>query len=250
MTVFLILFIQAPESFVCLLGNEACVSTAAEYREECIPSSTVITVGNGSNYMRIRYTVRKVGDRCIISEEVLEDNGSGMAPFSIAGYNNSCNLSTEELEKYGTKGCQGSIVDFAVEKLSGSGGAEQGFGGGTPESDPPSIYCGMGDQQCQMKVSEYIDNCREANIEASEIVAYGDSGASYITSYIEIRHDTGCSIYYRVLNIVNLPPEIPPEVVGMEMTCTAPMEEFPREGIEREWCAGELIEYFDLLYDI
>ncbi len=64
---------------------------------------------------------------------------------------------------------------------------------------------------------------------------------------MKIESGEECSIYYKVINIVNIPPNIPPEIQGMDMTCTAPITEYPRDSIERSWCQGGLIQYFDIL---
>jgi hypothetical protein len=57
-----------------------------------------------------------------------------------------------------------------------------------------------------------------------------------------------CQIYYEIINAVNLPPEIPPAVVGTSMTCTISKNRFPINGVTRRYCEGDLEEYIDIIY--
>lgn len=240
------LFVITPESLDCIPGDQECLSELSNFRKICQPSDSIITVGNSTNYMRIKVRIYWNGEKCITEEEVLVDHSSGFAPIDMTGYNNTCNLTLEELEKYGPNACQGSIIDFVAQPDS-SGGSSGNVE--AEEETPPNIYCSIEDMECNQMVMSYVDNCDPATIEAYQILSYVDEGISYIAYYIETgRSDNNCVVYYRVLNIVNLPPEIPPEIIGMDMTCTASLSLFPREGLERDWCQGELIEYFDLLY--
>lgn len=246
------LLFLTPQLINCEQGEEECIEKVDDFRDDCIPSESIITVGNETNYIKMKITIYKEGDKCFTKEEVLEDHNSNFSPIDLTGYNNTCNMTAEELEKYGPHACQGSLADFIIpigKGDGGSGGGNDGFGDGTPSSSPPHIYCPTGDWQCTEDAVVYVNNCDPAEIEASEFLSYGPQGASFITSYLEVsRTVSDCVFYYRILNIVNLPPEIPPEVIGMDMVCSAPLTEFPRSGIEREWCQGELIDYFDILH--
>lgn len=234
-----------PENIECLPGDKDCMSKVRESRELCNPSTSIVTVGNSTNYIKLRITVYREGDKCITKEEVIEDVDSGVASYDITGYNNTCNLTAEELEKYGPHACQGSLFDFVAPEDSKGG---KGFGGGTPESEPPHLYCTLEDDGCKLVATGYISTCVPSKIEGTESLYVGE-GNVYLSIYVEISKDSSeCFLYYKVINAVNLPPEIPPQVIGMDMTCTIPLSEFPIGGVEESSCSGPLIDYFELIY--
>ncbi|MCD6496596.1 MAG: hypothetical protein J7K54_04965 [Candidatus Aenigmarchaeota archaeon] len=240
-----VLFMLTSPGTDCLPGDTHCLENFNENRELCQPSENVITVGNSTNYIKMRVKIYWDGEKCVTEEDVLEDHSSGIGPIDLTGYNNTCNLTLEELRKYGPHACEGSLLDFVAPPSSStsSEGSE-----GSSESEPPFIYCSMNDTECHMKISDYVNNCEPLTAEATQIIGQKD-GISYMTYYLELRRQsTDCVLKFKVLNIVNLPPEIPPEIEGMGMTCTASLSLFPRDGIEKEWCKGDLIEYFDSLY--
>ena len=131
------LFFLIPENLECEDGDKSCLTVSKVFREACTPSTTIITIGNSTNYIKMRITVYREGDKCFIKEEVIEDCSSGIEPVDLTGYDNICNLTDEELEKYGPHACQGSLFDFVVS--SDDGGDGGGFGGETPESEIPHI---------------------------------------------------------------------------------------------------------------
>ena len=107
----------------------------------------------------------------------------------------------------------------------------------------------MGDSACQSTVTNNVFNCVPSIIEAIESIDYGDQGVIYWTTYLEIgRESDNCHIYYKIINAVNLPPEIPPQVVGMDMNCNVAMTEFPITGLKYSWCSGSLVDYFIYIY--
>ena len=251
-------FIGLPRATECSAADAACQAAVKDNTERCKPSVNIITIGNDTRYVKMRITIARKGDECITTEEIIEDHDSNFGLGDMTGYNASCNISMADLARFGHRACQGSIYDFVVPVVGGGGsgggtggarGSPEGFGGGTPQDRPPKIYCTVDDMPCQEMVAGLINNCTDAEIEASELISYSEEiGMSYITSYIQVMRGSECSIYYKVLNIVNLPPNIPPEVMGMDMTCSAPLSQFPRVGIDRGWCSGGLIQYFDVLY--
>jgi hypothetical protein len=75
-------------------------------------------------------------------------------------------------------------------------------------------------------------------------IGHTTNGTSYWTVYINVeRLSTTCQTFYEVTNIVNLPPEMPPQIMGMNMTCTVPLSEFPITGLHASYCKGDLMEY-------
>ncbi len=164
-----------PKQADCPAGASWCSDFVENLKETCTPSVSIVEGGNSTNPIRLRVTVAKDGDNCITTEEVIEDSGSGFAPRNMSGYNATCNLTAEEMAAYGARACPGSIFDFVVVSGGGGGGGgggSKGFGGGTPKSEPPRIYCAVGDEQCVDAVSNLIGNCSDSEIEASEIIAY------------------------------------------------------------------------------
>ena len=92
-------------------------------------------------------------------------------------------------------------------------------------------------------------NCISSRMESIESIDYGPAGKVYLTIYMEVnRGSTECQIYYKILNAVNLPPEIPPQIVGMDMTFNIMLSEFPISSMEADWCGGELVDYFSFFY--
>lgn len=238
-----------PADLECELNNDNCISEATRLREACTPSTSIITVGNSTNYLKMRISVFWDGNKCVTSEEVIEDMNSGTAPYDITGYNNTCNLTVEELEKYGIHACQGSLFDFVIPASSGGSDGDGGFAGGSPASEPPHYYCGENDDACKNTASNNAFNCISSEIEAIEVIEYGGMGMVYWSIYMEIdRGSDNCHIYYKVINAINLPPEIPPQIVGTDMDCYIDLNKFPISGLQSEWCSGSFVDYFILVY--
>ncbi len=251
-----VLLLIMPENMECAPGDAECLSRLSELRRLCHPSRTIVTVGNSTNYMKILVIVYWDGQKCVSDETVIEDHMSGVAPFDISGYRTICNTTPELLEKYGEHACNGSLLGF----FSPDGSSDYGGSGETGGDDYVyRAYCSLEADDCKEEVSDYIKNCRPADILMDMEINNSQGGASYWTLAIQIQRlpaeytstkklQPRCEIYHELVNAVNLPPEIPPHVIGDTMTCTIPLSDFPIGSVSLRWCEGELVEYIQMIY--
>jgi hypothetical protein len=208
--------------------------------ELCNTSSSIIKRGNSTNYIVLNVTVYIEGGKCMVREEVLQDANSGMAGYNLTGYNITCNLSYDELRKFGMRTCQGSISSFASALGSGASGGTVTVSG--------KILCSLYDAACKERMLRNIKQCGESEMLDDALIGEDLNRTSYWTLYINIGKPGGnCEIYYEVVNIANLPPEIPPNVKGMNMTCRIPLSNFPIQYVTVYWCDGSLEQYIEYI---
>ena len=223
----------------------------ASMGEMCAPSSSVVKLGNSTSYVLMNITIYIEGGKCFRREEVIEDAGSGLAGYDITGYNVTCNLSLEELDKFGMHTCQGSIAPFASAMGSGGaggGGGGGGSGGGDGGTAPPGSYCTLFDAACKEQVLASVKSCGESETMIDERIAGAPNATSYWTLFIDIgKSGENCSIFYEVINIADLPPDIPPSVKGMNMTCIIPVSAFPIDYVTVYYCEGSLEKYIEYI---
>jgi hypothetical protein len=232
----------------CGPGDDYCLNEVKAYREDCIPSTSVVTVGNETNHIRMRVVVRNEGGECVITEEILEDSDSGLGPYDLTGYNVSCGLSPEEFEAYGPQACNGSLFDYVVNQEGEGPGGDAGDGGTAPE-EGEKLFCSEYDYECKETRAEHVSNCVDVVAESTEVITYEEDDIMFWTVYLDVeKKPSGCELYYRVINAVNLPPDIPYDVIGMDMQCWVPESELPIPGIYLAACEGDLKEYFMFIY--
>lgn len=211
--------------FQCSPGDLECLRKASQYMDDCIPSRFSV---EGDNLTLVVDVTRGPGD-CTYREDELN-----------SGYSTNCTVPV------GEGGCEGSLFDYMVPPEGGGGEGPPGDGGGDglppvpPEWERPELYCSLGDFQCKEQSVYYVKNCLPATITDDD----QRWASGYWTKYVEVdRTDGYCEFYFEILNAVDIPPEVPPNIVGMTMECTIPLTEFPLEEVTEEWCYGPLFEY-------
>jgi hypothetical protein len=242
------------ERMQCAPGDTECLQRMQSLRDNCTPSVSIVTVGNGTNNLTIRVTTYWKGDKCVTEEEVISDDNSGLANFNITGYKTECELDGEKLEKFGQKACNGSLLSFV-------GGGESAGEFSEPSGDEEvfQAYCSLEAEDCKEEAATRIKTCGDSEILMDQELNHTQGGLTYWTLFIKIETlpveytDTGklperCSIYHELINAVNLPPEIPPSIVGMTMTCTIESWRFPISAVTVNFCEGDLIDYIQLIY--
>lgn len=233
-----------PEYNDCEIGDEDCLSDIISSRDECIPSVSVVTIGDAHENITMRITIKKEGEDCIIIEEVIADSNSGIAPYNLTGYNSTCVLDPETIEKYGALACDDSLLGFV-----GGGGTNRRGGGEYGDPGPKTLYCNVFDSICKETVKQYVRNCELSYVIFDEEINHSINGSSYWTVDLNItKDDDYCILYHTLINAVNLPPEIPPHLIGMNMTCNIPHFKFPIQWISIRWCEGGLVDYIKLIY--
>lgn len=250
------LFILVPEKLDCPPGDEECLSKLSDFRSMCKNSDTILTLGNSTNYLKIRVRVYWDGEKCVTEETVVDDHDSGIAFYDITGYTTECDVSPEMLEKYGPHACNGSMIGFLSPKDipdDDDSGDEDG------DDYVYQAYCSLEAEDCKEEAAEYVNNCGPADILMDMEVEHTQGGTSYWTLSIIIERlpveyteteklPERCSIYHEIVNAVNLPPEIPPDIIGKTMTCTIPLSMFPVNGVSIRWCEGDLVDYIHAIY--
>ena len=224
-------------TITCQKTDMNCITDAQTKKNDCIPSSYLI---EGNNGIHLMVNITREGDRCIRTEEVV---GSETPENSyLEGNNVTCGYDLSQMKNASATACKGSLYEYVVP----SGGSGGGGGGGyvTPPSQPdapPQIVCGIDDQACKQLAADYINNCTDYEVVNTEL-RWGPSG--YWTVLIRIsRHQDYCSLYYEVLNALNLPPGIPSTIIGSSMICDVPLSALPLENPVPEWCTGDLYHY-------
>jgi hypothetical protein len=66
----------------------------------------------------------------------------------------------------------------------------------------------------------------------------------WVKKFTMSRSGSSCSMGVQILSAINMPPYVPPDIVGMGMSCSYPLSALPKEVIKKEDCEGELVEYF------
>ncbi len=244
-----------PEKMECALGDEDCLSKLDDMRSMCKNSDTVVTLGNSTSYVKIRVKVYWDGEKCVTEETVVEDYNSGIANYDITGYSTECNVTPEMLEKYGPHACNGSLLGYISP--DDTGGDDSGEGGG--DDCVYTAYCSLEAEDCKEEATEYVNNCDPAEIVMDMEVAHTMGGTSYWTLSVTIERlpveytsteklPERCRTTHEVINAVNLPPELPPDIIGKSMTCVIPLSMFPMEDVSIRWCEGDLVEHIQSLY--
>ena len=249
------LLIYFPQTLACQPGDEECENRLDELRRACTPMTTVISAGNETNSLKIEITRYWENGECIRKEEVIDDVDSGITYYDITGYETTCVVTPEEYEKFGLYACNGSLLPFVVpgemEGIFGSGDSIEGF--------IFQAYCSLDADDCHAEAAKHVTECLEADILMDQEIGHTGGGKSYWTLYLKIRRrpeeyyarrkvPERCVLYHELVNAVNLPPEMPPQVVGMNMTCTVELSKFPISGVSIKWCEGELVDYIQLIY--
>ena len=239
--------IQFSTNLDCQEGDGNCIERADDLRENCIPSVTNITRETPDGSMTILINISRVGDDCIIEESIIELNlneGEEFNPYDV-----KCVVPIEYIGS--PYECQDSLYEKYVSESDGGGdgGGSDGGDGGEEEyiSTIITIVCSIDDLQCKEIATSYIQNCRESDITDTERVWTDDS---YWTKNILVEdHDQSCILYITIVDVVNPPPQIPDDIIGMELECSFPIDPVqdpPIENLTLDYCLGEL---FGFVYD-
>ena len=221
------------ETFDC--GQDpSCIQGLETKKSECIPSSTIM---EGRDGIVLMVNITWEGDRCIRTETVLDAPESGY----LVGHNVTCQSNLSQLDKPESLVCPGSLYDFVKPSAEGGGGGG-GDGGPVPAPPPgiPELNCGVDDNNCKDIANQYLLGCASSKIINTDIRWVPEG---YWTTLTNISREYECSIYFEVLNAVNLPPGVPSTIIGMNMTCIIPFSEFPIANFTSQWCSGELFDY-------
>ena len=231
-TQFNYLFMEK-DIFSCDPNDLDCLSKANQYMDDCIPSKFSIEDGN----LTLIVDIERNLSECDIREEIEQ-----------TGYTVNCTAPIGE-------GCEGSLFDYMAPE-GGGGGGDSGDSGdsgdgeqptGPPGVPPgwvaPDLYCSLTDIACKSDAVYYVKNCLPATITDDD--QRWSSG--YWTKYITVgRTDSTCELYFEITNAVDIPPEVPPNLVGMTMECLLPVSSLPIEVLEEGWCTGPLFEYLEI----
>jgi hypothetical protein len=122
-----------------------------------------------------------------------------------------------------------------------------------------TAYCSLEADDCKEEAAEHITECQESEITMDMELNHTQGGTTYWTLFIDIdrlpveyteteKLPERCRMYHELINAVNLPPEIPPSIVGMSMTCTIELYRFPISSVTVRFCEGDLVDYIKLIY--
>jgi hypothetical protein len=210
--------------------DPSCAQDLETKMAECVPSSTII---EGRDGIVLMVNITREGEKCVRTETVLD------APESsyLVGHNVTCESNLSQLDDPESLACPGSLYDYV--KPSGGGGG--GSSGPAPPPRIPELNCGIDDNECKDLANQYLLGCTNSKIINTDIVWYP---TGYWTTLTNIsRQVYNCWLYFEVLNAVNLPPGIPSNITGINMTCNVPLSAFPISNFTSEWCSGELFDY-------
>ena len=252
--VFMLLYI--PQTLDCMPDDEECASRLNDLQEACSPPSSIVHAGNSTNNLTIEITRYWQDGKCYRQEVVIDDSDSGITNYDIEGYSTTCAMSPEDFERFGNLACNGSLLPFVAPGSAEGGPGSGDFGEG---GDSYQAYCSLLAEDCHGEAAKMVKNCNEAEILMDQEIGNTQGGASYWTLYLDIqrlpveylptqRLPERCVLYHELVNAVNLPPELPPQVVGMNMTCTVELSRFPISGISIRWCDGDLVDHIKLIY--
>ncbi|MCK5547796.1 MAG: hypothetical protein KAI64_02195 [Thermoplasmata archaeon] len=246
--IFIVLFLlfYIPQTLECLPDDEECASRLNELQEACSPPTTIIYVGNSTNNLTIEINRYLQDGKCYREEVVTDDSDSGITYYDIEGYSTTCAMSSEDFERFGQLACNGSLLPFVLPGSVEGGPGSGDFGEG---GDSYQAYCSLVAEDCHGEAANMVKDCNEAEILMDQEIGNSQGGASFWTLYLNIqRLPERCVLYHELVNAVNLPPELPPQVVGMNMTCTVELSKFPISGISIRWCDGDLVDHLKLIY--
>jgi len=233
------IYTKPKQTNVCSAENISCARDLHTKNVNCIPSSTIVKTKDG---ITIMINITRIGDKCVRTERVLDAEGKDY----LIGYKVNCSFPLNDMKDPKVlKNCSGSLYDYLVPEEGGEGGGgDSGAGEGTQET-PTALYCPLNDIQCKEEAKNRIVNCIDSEITNVEFRWEPDG---YWTAYTEIQR-TGevCEIYMEILNAVNIPPGVPADIIGYNLTCEVPVTELPyMEQLTSQWCSGKLLDY---LYD-
>lgn len=216
-------------------GNDtSCMDNMEAMKDSCIPSSTIIT---GKDGIMLMVNVTREGDKCIRTESIVNAGNDSY----LLNHNNTCEFELSQLGNSSATACPGSIYDFV--KPPPGGGVHSGSSSTTKKDPFPN--CGFYDYDCKERISYNVQNCIE--YEMTDVDMKWEPGG-YWTGLIRVESiNDSCSIYLQVLNAVNLPPDVPSDIIGSYMTCAIPLSEIPITYVPESSCTGNLYPY---LYQI
>jgi len=209
----------------------ACIREMEAKKEECIPSSTIIS---GRDGIILMVNITREGDRCIRTENII---GTGPESDYLIGHNVTCEDELSELGYPEKTVCPGSLYDYVMSSEGGGGSP----GGGPLIPGIPEFNCGLEDNECKDEAITYIESCANCKIISTDL-RWEPEG--YWTTFTNVSRQTQeCLLYLEVLNAVNLPPGTPTAIIGSNMTCDIPLSEFPLSVFNSTWCEGSLYDY-------
>ena len=212
--------------------DPSCAQDLETKMSECVPSSTIM---EGRDGIVLMVNITREGDECIRTETVLDAPESGY----LIGHNVTCESNLSQLSDPESLACPGSLYDYV--KPSGGGG---GGSGPAPLPGIPQFSCGIDDSACKDAGTQYVQGCQNSKMITTDIIWYP---SGYWTLLINITRQDNCSLYFEVLNAVDIPPGIPSTIIGMNMTCNVPFSDFPLTNLTTEWCSGELFDYIQYI---
>jgi len=224
--VYLNPFMFAPVETKDCGDDENCISDLENKVAECIPSSTIIT---GRDGLILMVNITREGDKCVRTETVI--GSEEVLSRYLVGRNNTCETNLSDDNQI----CPGSLYDYV--KPSGGGGDS----GGAPK--PPGIpvlTCGLDDDECKVTADDYLQDCITSKITNTEYRWLPDG---YWTLYFDVSRLAECHYYVEVLNAISLPPGVPTDIIGYNMTCDVPLSEIPVGPLNASWCEGNLYDY-------
>jgi hypothetical protein len=222
----------------CTSGDANCIKEAKSMKENCIPSSTVI---EGRDGIVLMVNITREGGRCIRTETVI--NSTDPDSNYLVGHNVTCESELSRLDEPESLVCPGSLYDYVVPSGDDEEGGASG-GGYVPPQGIPQIVCGIEDDSCKNQASQYVQGCINSKTITTDIIYYP---SGYWTLLMNITRADECVLYFEVLNAVDIPPANPSTLLGLNMTCSVPLSEFPLESLKPEWCAGDLFDYIQLI---
>jgi len=210
----------SPQAVIfCTPGDTDCMARAAAAREACSPVNIIVETGDST----VELSLRPGPGGCSIKE-------------SAEGTNYSVNCTVA----FGETGCPGSLYEYLVPE-GGGGSGESESGGSLPEPEERHVLnCGLTDTECKNQGAYFVENCISATITDDD----KRWASGYWTKYVTVDREAGsCALHFEILNAVDIPPEIPPNIIGMTMDCSVPLAEFPISEVKEGWCTGELYQY-------
>lgn len=210
----------SPQNVIfCTPGDLECLRRAARAREHCNPSHIYVETENRT----LEVNLDPGPEGCTICEKIENTN-----------YSVNCTVPIGETE------CPegGSLYDYVAPEGGGGGPEEEEL---PPEQgERPVLECSLTDVECKNRGAYYLENCISSTITDDD----KRWASGYWTKYIAVdRTGSTCKLYFEITNAVDIPPEIPPDIVGMTMDCEIPLSEFPITEVEEGWCTGELYKY-------
>jgi hypothetical protein len=210
-----------------------CIKGMEAKKEQCMPSSTIIT---GRDGIMLMVNITREGDRCIRTESIVNPGNDS----SLLNHNNTCEFDLSQLGNSSATACPGSIYDFIKPPPEGGGSPTPAVA-----QRDPFPNCGIYDYGCKERISSNVQNC--VVYEMTDVDLKWEPGGYWMGLIRVERINDSCVIFLQVLNAVNLPPDVPSDIIGSYMTCIVPLSELPVTYIPESSCTGNLYPY---LYQI